>query len=675
MPTGEKTRCNRRTFLKALSALWGGVLLACGRAGQAPISPAAPAASPPSAQSPPTSDIQSLAAAAPPAPSGPRARTITANDFIPEQTNFIDTLVVSVNYSERHDQPFDLPPFWERIFGADDPLRQLNAFYKRIFYGQLQLRPVEVGATGIIEVELPGGPGDYSFGWLVGMDTEEIAGVDPEEAQRLILEVMGRVVEQHPEVDYQDKFILIVLNARGAEYGRGAAGALPTGGGDPVYDMFVGRQGTGDRERFSNPEYFRLVGQDRVLGLVRKSGYVYDDYFRDRGDEAPNDQFILGIGLFGRDAPLSCAVHDILHGLRRKAPTANPPEGRNRAVNCLYNLLLQSQWMVGDETHGHFDRSVDVSPYIGWWDPMGDHLHPDPAAGRDFFCSHPHGMNAFTRLRMGMIPDRCLAVVEADEATVRLAALSRPELPSAGAPAEALAVRVPLMPGNPNVAHIYLLLEYRSRAGETPHPDNFSIEPDFAAGDKVWDPGHNRADPAASRYLNPPTTFVSKEGVLVYLVNEKMPELPTIEYSAGEWYKFVLVLLNPAGNAQRDDLTQAALAAGERIEVDFRTLYAHAGVPIRITVSVASLTGDEAEVHIRRESVGRAWEPVTGTPKRPQGEDLDSWQGKRIFVEGCTVNGFRERIPQTARDCVERIVPPLGHRQGRTAAGRRAQSA
>ena len=613
MPAIDGEHYNRRTFLKLVAALWGGALLACGGARQVLEKTALPSPSPPPAAGPPpTPTIRRTMAVAPSppptaapisAPSGPRARVITTNDFIPEQANFIDTLVVLVNYSDRRDQVFDLRQYWDRIFGVDDPLRQLNAYYRRIFFGQLQLRPVEVGPKGYVEVELPGGPGDYSFGWLVGMSTEETAGVDPEAAQRLTLEVMARVVEQHPEINYQDKFLLIVLNARGVEYGRGAAGALPTGGADPVYDMFVGNLGAADRDKFANAEYFRSAGKNRVVGVIRKSGYVYDDYFRDRGDEAENDQFILGIGLFGKDAPLSCASHDILHGLRRKSATANPPEGRSRAANCLYNLLLQSQWVVGNETHGRFDRSVNVSPYIGWWDPMGDHLHPNPATGREFFSGHPHGMSAYTRLCMGLIPDRCLAVVEPDEATLRLAALSRPSLPAPGAPAQALAIRVPVMPGNAKLDAIYLLLEYRSRAGDTPHPDNFSIDPDFVSGDKAWDAGYNRADPAASRYINPPTQFVSKEGVLVYLVNERMPGLPVLEYNPQEWNTFVLVLLNPAGNQQRDDLTQAALAAGERLEVDFRTFYAHAGVPIKITVSVSALTGDEAEVHIRRERI------------------------------------------------------------------------
>lgn len=532
-------------------------------------------------------------------PPGSSGRVITANDFVPEQVNYVDTIVVLVNFSTRRDQVFDLGQYWDRIFGTDDPIRQLNAYYDENFYGQLQLRPVEIDPKGYIEVELEGSPQDYSFGWLIGLEDEDIASVDPDEALRLTLEVMAKVVQQHPEIDYQDKFMFLVLNAVGSEYGRGAAGVVPTGGADPLYDLFIGDLAPADQGKFSDPMYFRIVDGTRVVGVVRKTGYTYDDYFRDRGEEALNDQFILGMAIFGKDAPLSCASHDILHGLRRKSAYANPPEGRNRAVNCLYNLPLQSRWLVGSEEHGRCDRSINVSPYIGWWDPMGDHLHP--TSGRDFFSGHPHGMSAFTKLRMGFIPDRCVAVAEQDDFTVKLAPLSNPSLPPPGAEAETMAIRVPLVPNNPDLAYIYLLLEYRRRVEGGPHPDNFTIEPDFVQGDKSWDPGYNPANPAESRYINPPTTFVSKEGVLVYLVNEKVPEFPTIEYRPEEWYKFVLVLLNPAGHAQRDDLTQAALAAGESMEIDCRTLYAHGGAPVKIAVTVTNLTENYAEVHITRE--------------------------------------------------------------------------
>jgi hypothetical protein len=604
---------SRRDFLKLTATALGGAALACGKSKEvlpSVTSNQEQTSVPPTAHQPPTvatsptppslSSGQALPPASSPTPAGPRSRVITANDFVPEQTNYIDTLVVAVNYSTRRDQVFDFRPEWDKVFGTMDPIRQLNAYYNENFYGQLQLRPVEVPPNGYLEVELEGTPQDYTFGWLVGMETEDIAAVDPDEAERLVLEVMAKVVEKYPDLDYQDKFIFIALNALGSEYGRGAAGALPTGGADPVYDLFIGKLDPAEWEKFSNLEYFRIVG-DKVVGIVRKTGYVYDDYFRDRGEAAFDDQFIMGIALFGKDAPLSCASHDILHGLRRRSAYADPPEGRSRAANCLYNLPLQSQWVVGTEAHGNFDRSVNVSPYIGWWDPMGDHLHPNVGVSRTFFSGHPHGMCAFTKLRMTLIPERCIAVAEQDDVSIKLTTLSQPRLPPPGAAAEAMVVKVPLMPSNPNIAHIYLLLEYRSRFGTGEHPDNFSIAPDFVCGNVAFDPGYNQADPAASRYINPPTQFVSKEGVLVYLVNEKMSDLPILTYKPEEWYAFVLLLLNPAGNEKRADLTQAALAAGESIVVDCRTLYSGASAPVKITVMTKNITSDYAEVQVIRE--------------------------------------------------------------------------
>jgi hypothetical protein len=249
--------------------------------------------------------------------------------------------------------------------------------------------------------------------------------------------------------------------------------------------------------------------------------------------------------------------------------------------------------MLGTEEHGFFDRSINCTPYIGWWDPMGDHLHP--VTPREFFAGHPHGMSAFTRLRMGLIPDRCQAVADADDVTINLAPLSEPTLPAAGSEAEAVAIKVPMMPDVERAAHIYLLLEYRRRVGEPgQHADNFSIAPDDVFGNPAYDPGHG-----SGRYINPPTQFVSDEGVLVYLVNEGIPEHPGAPYT--EWYNFVLALLNPAGNDQRDDLTHAALDAGESIVVDFRTLYQDRGVPIAITVEVANRTDAYARVRITRE--------------------------------------------------------------------------
>lgn len=524
-------------------------------------------------------------------------REITSNDFIAEQKNIVDIVVVQVNFSDRREN-FDLSDYWDRIFGVDDSHTQLNAYYKENFYGQLELGPVqspEIGSRGYIEIELEGSPQDYRIGWLVGMETEDIDAVNPDMLQKVILDIMTKVVQKYPEINYQDKFIFVVFNALGAEYGRGAMGALPTGGVDPIYDLFVGDVSEADLEKFSDERYFRIIKGVKVVGIVKETGYTFEDYFQDRREHLDKDQFIRGMAIFDKQAPLSCASHDILHGLRRKSAYADPPEGRGRAVNCLYNLVLQSEWLVNN-----FDRSINCTPYIGWWDPMADHLHPKTP--REFFSSHPHGMCSFTKLRMGFIPERCIAVAEEDDVEVKLSPLSNPTLPAEGSEAEPVVIKVPLAPGIEELAHIYLLLEYRRRVGSGPddfHPDNFYIDPDYVFGDKTTDPGYNPSNPEESRYVNPPTRFVPDEGVLVYLVNEKMPELPGIPYQ--EWYTFILALLNPEGNEKRDNLNNAALDAGESMEVDFRSLYPDRGVPIKITITVTNRTKEYAQVNITRE--------------------------------------------------------------------------
>ena len=595
-------RITRRRFLIGAGAALAGTALACGR-GRNVVSTTAPSgATFPSATSPSSGDAPTAAPGSTAAPvvatDVPLSRVITFNDYLPEHLNVVETVVVVVNFSGRPEQVFDLRPHWDKIFGVDDPIRQLNAYYHEVFYGQLEMQPVstpEMGDKGYVEIELPGMPQDYTFGWLIGLESEDLDSVDPAAAQRLLLEIVSRVVEKHPEIDYQDKFMFVVLNATGNEYGRGAAGFMPTGGVEPIYDVFIGDVAQDEIGAYADEAYFRIVEDSRVVGVIDKSGYPFERYFADREAHVEVDRFLLGMALFSRDAPLSCASHDIVHGLRRKSAYAVPPEGRDRALCCLYNLPLQSQWLIGTPEHGPCDRSINCTPYIGWWDPMGDHLHP--IMPREFFCGHPHGMSAFSRMQMGFVPDRCLAAADADDVTLNLSPLSAPILPAAGSDAEAVAIKVPLMPGVEQLAHIYLLLEYRRRVGESgQHADNFSIAPGDVFGDPAYDPGH-----ASGRYINPPIQFVTDEGVLVYLVNEGMPEMPGLLYT--EWYNYVVALLNPAGNDQRDDLTQAALDAGESIVVDFRTLYPDRGVPVVITVEVTERTDAFAQVRITREQV------------------------------------------------------------------------
>ena len=202
-------RISRRDFLKVAATALGGAALACGK-GQEIIEITA---TPGALDQPPVFDTPNEEVVSQPTevPTSPRTRIITANDFIPEQTNYIDTLVVNVNFEDRRDIPFDLSPHWNSIFGTDDPIRQLNAYYKENFYNQLQLRPIEVGPTGYIDIELPGTPQDYAFGYLIGYESEDIDSINPEEAQRLVLEILARTVQAHPEINYQDVFLFMVL--------------------------------------------------------------------------------------------------------------------------------------------------------------------------------------------------------------------------------------------------------------------------------------------------------------------------------------------------------------------------------------------------------------------------------------------------------------------------------
>jgi hypothetical protein len=111
---------------------------------------------------------------------------------------------------------------------------------------------------------------------------------------------------------------------------------------EPLYELFIGDVTAEEQSMYSDEAHFRVVEGARLVGAIDKSGYTFDDYFRDRQEHHHEDQFILGMALFGADAPLSCASHDILHGLLRKSAYADPPEGRARALNCLYSWWEQT---------------------------------------------------------------------------------------------------------------------------------------------------------------------------------------------------------------------------------------------------------------------------------------------------------------------------------------------
>lgn len=603
----KRKRLTRREFIQLTGLALGGAALACNRADE---SDGVTEASAPGAPSSPSGATGATGSDAEEStlPVADVRPVITFNDYVQEQMNVVDTVVVLANYSGLPDRAFDLGLYWDKIFGVDDPIRQLNAYYHATFYNQLEMQPVIVEGTtdpGYVEITFDGVPQDYMMGWLIGTEDDDVESLDINVVQTVIFEALSKTIVEQPTINYQDKFIFLVLNATGNEYGRGAMGALPTGGPQPISDLFIGDVTEEDRALFSDETNFRIVETSegaKVIGFISATSYTFADYFRDRADYVQDDQFILGMAIFGTDAPVSCASHDILHGLRRKSASANPPEGRIRAIDCLYNLPLQDQWLIGSEEHGSFDRSVNCSPYIGWWDPMGDHLHPHPP--REFFGSHPHGMCAFTKLMMGFIPDRCIATVTEDDVTLRIAPLSNPQLPASGSAVEAIAVKIPIDPDLDQISSMYLLLEYRrwvgSDSGEE-YPDNFTITADWVFGDPGYDPGYNSDNPDASVYVNPPTQLCPSEGVLAYVVNEGIPHVPAAPYT--EWYNFPIALLNPAGNDLRDNLNEAAMDAGEFVEVDFSNFYADrsVGIPIRIRVMVTERADDYAEVHITRE--------------------------------------------------------------------------
>ena len=182
-----------------------------------------------------------------------KSRAITANDFTIDtgKPNYIDTLVVVVNFSDSKDTKFTFnDERWNRIFGLADPLTQLNAFFHANYYGQLELRPVEISqlvGPGIfrpvdkyphVEIELED---TYELGFgIYPTDMPTWPGlepVDPNEERRFVLDIMAEVVEKEPTLNLQDKLVFTIINADGDDYGRGAMCAVP--GGD-FFDLFVG---------------------------------------------------------------------------------------------------------------------------------------------------------------------------------------------------------------------------------------------------------------------------------------------------------------------------------------------------------------------------------------------------------------------------------------------------
>ena len=221
---------------------------------------------------------------------------------------------------------------------------------------------------------------------------------------------------------------------------------------------------------------------------------------------------------------------------------------------------------------------------------------------RDFLESPPQGTGAYTKIKLGMIPDRCIGIVNGEEETRTLVPLSSSTLPSRKSNDQYVVLKVPLSTStsriDPYWQKVYLLLEYRTRLGQpNSSPDNFTINTKQMYGDEKTDPGYPQCQ-------NPPKEFVPSKGVLVYLVNENLSDNPNQEYLDEEWYNFRLILLNPEGVNDRNSrrsLINAALKSGGSVTIDFRNFYGTIAIPEAITVEVTIDSSKEhAEIKITK---------------------------------------------------------------------------
>lgn len=451
-------------------------------------------------------------------------KIITQNDIIPGKLNQIPTFLIFVDFTYDKDTVKPPPPLSDaeikamkdQIFDDDNAKTKMNGYFKEISYGWLKLvrtKPEHVHVT------LNGDPIQYSWGYIPG-DT------NPRLTQRFVIDTVWLALADPAlsEFSFQDKFLLILPNLTEAQHiGRGAMCLVPgvvdfPYSNPPDMQEFLVGPAVVIRPPVRIPPVRKpfFISQSTDLDLNQ---YTWSDYIalREQAFNKGDDQFVRGVCIFFRDAALSCAVHDVLHGLKRIAKGI-PPDSRGRAIVCLYNLYIQGDWMGGIE--GAFP-----SPYIGWWDNTGDHLHPNTP--REFFYGPPYGVSAFTKLKLGVIDEAKRVAIAEKTGDYRLGTLSLKTLD--GIPDKTmLAVKVPLtyaqgdkLKANPVE---YLLVEYRYSDANSifivpPGVDNLSdvYQYDLA--------GSSSTGPCPTCF-NPPNNLVPGRGLLIYHVNEEMSQFP-----------------------------------------------------------------------------------------------------------------------------------------------------
>ena len=368
---------------------------------------------------------------------------------------------------------------------------RVNSYYQKISYGRLRLiKDTE------LRVSITNGPDQYPWGY---------GDFNVQAAKDFVSDVFAQALYDYPSTNFQDKVVLLILNTFSSVMdGRGAMCLVPGVVLNPLEDLpknqelFIGPPLSTDPPPYDRRHAF-FIDDDYTFQTY------YDDDERRIRFESGEDQFIRGLSIFSRDAPLSCAVHDIIHALKRLSPgLPSFPGARGRAVPCLYNNFLQIYWFSGDSG---VDRSIYCAPYIGWWDNTGDHLHPKKP--RSFFSGDPYGVCSFTKLRLDFIPSAHIYDVDEGENDLQLAPLAVTQLPAQSGGQPNLVAKVPVS----NNGNEYLLVEYRRPVPQT--PDDITVNLDGLVG-------RSEDDPDA---VNPPEHLVSDDGILVYHVNEEKSQL------------------------------------------------------------------------------------------------------------------------------------------------------
>jgi hypothetical protein len=477
----------------------------------------------------------------------PTRTYISSNEIDPNYP--VEVLPIVVDFSNSY--PLDTPSVMDSIFGLKDQRTQLNAYFDEISHGFLQLSNAAPPNGVRVTMEAPRDPqpvsGDYSWGGT-GDEIEDAI------VKKFVLDAFAAVLKDQPDLNFQDKLVLLIMNNTDDFVGRTAMCLVPGMGAHPessppdIQELFV-----------TNPKAIGTPANPQVRTvkfIASKEDFAdyasWDDYIRELSPglyASHQDQFVRGLCIFTRTAALSCAAHDVLHAVRRLSDV--DPTLRGRALPCLYNLSLQDLWFTGN-TDLHLppvDRSVCCSPYVGWWDNIGDHLHPTEEWRNEhgvFFAGPPYGVCSFTKSKLladylsppqpsgysVRPPQHVLAsptmipyVGIAGRNTVspfKLAPLAKSHfsmgskqsrLPLSG---EMLWVKIPLDDSIPE----YLLVEYRRQV-----PDSVdSILDVRGIVDIVGAPSsddHPPTNPPADLIAsNPPEAPLRDGGLLIYHVNE-----------------------------------------------------------------------------------------------------------------------------------------------------------